>query len=306
MIVGRVGEPLRRPRTALEVFLAANLTFLALDVLFAHAVNSFREPAEWVPLWFSLAGGGALFGLLLARGDPRSRASWLIGGGVGLISIGVGVVGCLLHLRSPFLLGLTPENLVYSAPFVAPLAYAGIGGLLLLNRFRDMSGAAWGRWVIRFAAAGFAGNFVLALLDHEQNGFAVWTEWIPVVAAALAVGTLAAEGAGRGSGRFLAPVLIVQAAVGVVGFVLHLRVGIHASGGHPFEALIHGAPPFAPLLFADLALLGGIARLAPRDGEPLSAGAGPRPRSGGAPPGDPRRCEARWDKPDGGSVGQSP
>ncbi len=250
-----------RRRGVLELFLAANLTFLALDILFAHSVNSFRDPVEWLPLWFSLLGGGLLFGLLpLGR---ESRASRLLGGGVGFASIAVGLAGVVYHLQSPFLLGLTPESFVYAAPFAAPLSYAGIGGLLLLNRARRLPDAAWRLWVLRFAAGGFAVNFILALLDHEQNGFSEWTEWIPVAAAALAFTTLTAIGFGERPGleRFAAAVLAVQAGVGILGFALHLRADFGGPPDQAFEALVHGAPPFAPLLFADLALLGAIGLL---------------------------------------------
>ena len=45
-------------------------------------------------------------------------------------------------------------------------------------------------WVTFFALGGFAGNFVLSLCDHAQNGFFAASEWIPVVAGATAVGFL--------------------------------------------------------------------------------------------------------------------
>ncbi len=252
----------RRRRSVLELFLAANLTFLALDIFFAHSVNSFREPVEWLPLVFSLAGGGMLF-VLFAGPGRGSRVSQLVGGGIGIASILVGLAGVVYHLESPFLRGLTPDSFVYAAPFAAPLSYAGVGGLLLLNRARRLPDEVWNRWVIRFAAAGFAGNFVLALLDHEQNGFSFWTEWIPVAAAALAFTTLAAIGFGERAGleRFAATLLAVQVGVALLGFALHLRAGLGASFESAFEVFVHGAPPFAPLLFADLALLGAIGLL---------------------------------------------
>ena len=56
--------------------------------------------------------------------------------------------------------------------------------------------------------------------------------------------------------------LLLQVGVGLLGFWLHLDAGISAIGGRPFEAFVHGAPPFAPLLFADLAVLAGIGLLA--------------------------------------------
>ena len=183
---------------------------------------------------------------------------------------GVGIWGTILHLESAFFRRFALDGLIYAAPFVAPLAYAGIGFLLLANRaglFRPADDDfGWGQWVTMFAAGGFAGNFVLSLLDHEQNGFSYWTEWIPVAAAALAVSSLVLVGLRRapapGLVRLAVLTLLLQVGVGLLGFWLHLDAGISAIGGRPFEAFVHGAPPFAPLLFADLAVLAGIGLLA--------------------------------------------
>ena len=260
----------RRRRFLLEVFLAGNLLFLAVDIFFAHSVNSFREPVEWLPLWFSLAGGLALSGLLASGRGPDAPPTRWLGGGIGALSVGLGIWGAILHLESAFLRRFALDGLVYAAPFVAPLAYAGIGCLMLVNRaglFRDAGDdCGWGQRVTLFAAGGFGGNFVLSLLDHEQNGFSYWTEWIPVVAAALAGSNLLVLGRNRtptpGLVRLTVRVLLVQVGVGLLGFWLHLDAGISAIGGRPFEAFVHGAPPFAPLLFADLAVLAGIGLLA--------------------------------------------
>ncbi len=260
----------RRRRLLLEVFLAGNLLFLAVDIFFAHSVNSFREPLEWLPLWFSLAGGLVLFGLLGSGRGPDAPAMRWAGGVIGALSVGVGVWGTILHLESAFFRRFALDGLVYAAPFVAPLAYAGIGFLLLVNRaglFREAADdLGWGQRVTLFAAGGFAGNFVLSLLDHEQNGFSFWTEWIPVAAAALAVSNLLLLGLRRtpapGLVRLAVLTLLLQVGVGLLGFWLHLDAGISALGGRPLGAFARGAPPFAPLLFADLAILAGIGLLA--------------------------------------------
>ena len=191
----------RRRRFLLEAFLAGNLLFLAVDIFFAHSVNSFREPLEWLPLWFSVAGGLVLAGLLVGGRGPDAPSLRWAGGVIGGLSVGVGIWGTILHLESAFFRRFALDGLIYAAPFVAPLAYAGIGFLLLVNRtglFREAEDDfGWGQRVTLFAAGGFAGNFVLSLLDHEQNGFSFWTEWIPVVAAALAVSNLLLVGLRR-------------------------------------------------------------------------------------------------------------
>ena len=63
---------------------------------------------------------------------------------VGWGSIVVGIAGALLHLDSAFFEEQTLKNLVYTAPFAAPLAYTGLGFLLLLDRMVDSRTPDWG------------------------------------------------------------------------------------------------------------------------------------------------------------------
>ncbi len=172
------------PRLWVEWFLVANMAFLAVDIALAHAVNAFEHRAEWIPIFFSVA---ATFLLLLAialggsepaltRGEGTGAIGWRqrlargIGLTVGWSSIAVGIAGLIWHLRSDFFQEQTIKNLVYTAPFAAPLAYTGLGLLLILDRMVDARSLEWSRWVILLAAGGFAGNFVLSLADHAQNG----------------------------------------------------------------------------------------------------------------------------------------
>lgn len=262
---GRTGGPLRTdPSFLLEVFVAANLLFLVLDVWLAHASNDFEHPAEWIPLGFAALGGLAVVaGLAVGlrrdtgRGWRRGFGRWL-GLAVGWGAVAVGVSGLMLHLESQFFRQLTLRSLVYSAPFVAPLSFAGLGLLLLLDRMVDPDGRRWTAWVLFLALGGFVGNFVLSLADHAQNGFFYATEWIPVVASAAAVGYLAALFVREPREGFLRLgfwVLGLQAAVGAVGFVLHASRLLEPASAGLAERVVHGAPLFAPLLFVDLAAL---------------------------------------------------
>ena len=137
-----------------------------------------------------LPAGGA--GGDLAFHDGRKRFARFVGLLVGWGSIIVGIAGLLWHLNADFFQQQTLKNLVYTAPFVAPLAYTGIGLLLILDRMVDSRSLEWSRWVILLAAGGFVGNFVLSLADHAQNGFFYPSEWIGVVGGAVAVGFLVA------------------------------------------------------------------------------------------------------------------
>ncbi len=245
----------------IELFVIANLAFLALDVYLAHSVNQFRAPAEWIPICFSVAAP-ILLAVVNLRAPVGGRpANRVIGLAVGGSAILVGVAGTLFHLQSQFFAQLTLRSLVYTAPFAAPLAYAGLGFLLLLNRMVPDESKEWSRWLVLLGLGGYAGNFVLALCDHAQNGFFHSIEWIPVISAAYAVGFLIVALTANATRAFLnvcVGVLALQVLVGLIGFCLHILSNLQGPSTSLFQNAIHGAPVFAPLLFPNLAILSGL------------------------------------------------
>jgi hypothetical protein len=240
----------------LELFVASNLAILAGDIVLAHSVNQFRKAAEYIPLYFSAAAPVLLVGVVVARWRWGYRAAWRdVGFLIGWLSILVGLAGVLYHLGSSFFADRTLHSLTYAAPFVAPLAYTGLGFLLLVNRMAAPRTIEWARWVIFLATGGFFGNFVLCLTDHATNGFFVKTEWIPVISSALATGFLVMPVAMQVTRRYLDLCLLVlalQALVGILGFWFHIRMNAFTPGGTLFERTVYGAPPMAPLLFPNL------------------------------------------------------
>src|ERR1051325_9925303 len=127
----------KSPQMWVELFALVNLAGLAPDILLAHRTNFFRHPTEYIPLVFSVISPLVLAPtlVLLARGRPRS---WrLVGHLVGWSSVLIGITGLVLHLESQFFQQWTLASIVYAAPFAAPLAYTGIGLLLLMNRIVD-------------------------------------------------------------------------------------------------------------------------------------------------------------------------
>lgn len=247
----------------LELFVLSNLGFLILDVYLAHAFNDFAHWAEWIPVYFSIVGTFALVGAVVQEYRRRTNQARWIGYIVGWGSILVGLAGLVWHLEGWFFESVTLQSLVYSAPFVAPLSFAGLGLLLLLNRMQDPDTAAWGQWVVFLALGGFVGNFGLSLLDHAQNAFFYWTEWIPVIVGALGVGILTAILLRRPTALVFKlgyATLGLYALTGVLGFALHIAPLFEpgALDAGLWDALRYGAPVFAPLLFADLAVLGAL------------------------------------------------
>jgi len=250
-----------RPGLLLEIFVLLNLGFLTFDIYLAHSVNGFRQRPEYIPLYFSaLAPIFILAGLAF-----QGRMPWLwkaLGHVIGWSAILIGLTFVVLHLDSSFFYERTIRSLTYSAPFAAPLAYTGLGFLLLLNRLEEPNGEEWARWVLFMALGGFIGNFVFSLTDHAGNGFFDRLEWVPVVASAIAVGFLLTPLLVRISRGFLAlcaAVLLLEAGVGVWGFVLHAQRNLAGPSIHAFDNFIYGAPPLAPLLFPNLVALGLLA-----------------------------------------------
>jgi hypothetical protein len=248
------------PELWLEAFATLNLGFLAFDIYLAHSANQFRNRAEYIPLLFSVVAPLILVFALTQR--KRRRALWAIAGYlVGWAAILVGLAGMILHLDSHFFYERTIRSLTYSAPFAAPLAYTGLGFLLVMNRMVDAQSVQWAQWVLLFTLGGFFGNFVFSLADHAANGFFFKVEWIAVAASALAVGFLCVLLLRRVSRSFInlsAAVLLIEAGVGLWGFVLHTMGNLRGPSIHAFDNFVYGAPALAPLLFPNLMLLGII------------------------------------------------
>jgi hypothetical protein len=275
------------PSLWLEVFVIVNLGFLSLDIYIAHSVNRFQHEAEYIPFWFSLAAPPLLLvGLLLGEGCGWTGVWRDLGYLVGWCAIAIGLVGVILHLDSRFFHERTIKSLVYAAPFAAPLAYTGLGLLLVMNRMVDRQSEEWPRWVLLMGLGGLVGNFVFSLTDHAQNGFYHKTEWIPVVSSALAVGFLLTIYITPVTRRFLALcaiVLVIQVAVGLLGFALHTRANLHGPSPDTFDNFVFGAPALAPMLFPNLALLCGIGLWVLRDQVPRSEPSVPASTTSGIP-----------------------
>jgi len=249
-----------QPELWIEIFVLLNVGFLTFDIYLAHSVNSFRNRAEFIPLIFSSTAPLILLCGLLLRN--RARAIWRsLGFVIGWSAILVGLTGVILHLESHFFYERTLRSLTYSAPFAAPLAYAGLGFLLIMNRMVDPESIEWARWVLLFTLGGFLGNFIFSLADHAANGFFFRVEWVPVAASALAVGFLfipVVTTVTRGFIDLVATILVFEAAVGLWGFALHTAANLRGPSTHIFDNFIYGAPSMAPLLFPNLMVLGVI------------------------------------------------
>jgi len=275
IVTGRHLRWAHDPQLWIELFVTANVAILAADIYIAHSVNHFQKAAEYIPLYFSMAAPVILLSIIALRWIWHFEAPWRdVGYLIGWLSVLVGLGGVLYHLQSRFFLDRTLKSLTYAAPFAAPLAYTGLGFLLLMNRMVSSRSAEWARWVIFLAMGGFFGNFVLSLTDHASNAFFEKTEWIPVISSAFATSFLTVPLVLKVTRRFMdlcLVVMLLQALVGVVGFWFHLRANLVEPGYSLFDRLVNGAPPMAPLLFPNLVGLAliGMWALLPHLEEPM-------------------------------------
>lgn len=249
-----------RPRMWVEGFAILNVGFLTFDIYLAHSVNQFRNEAEYIPLIFSTSAPLLLIFALAVH--SRWPAVWKdLGYLVGWIAVLIGLTGVILHLQSHFFYERTLRSLTYSAPFAAPLAYTGLGFLIIMNRMVNPESLEWAQWVLLLTLGGFIGNLVFSLADHAGNGFFNPLEWVPVAASAIAVAFLAVPLFMRVSRQYIdlcAAILVLEAGVGLWGFVLHAMGNLRGPSIHPLDNFIYGAPPMAPLLFPNLMVLGII------------------------------------------------
>lgn len=253
----------RDPSLWVEAFVLVNLAFLALDIYLAHSTNEFRRRSEYIPLYYSMVAPFVLLVGLIARERFGYQAVWRdLGHLIGWLAILIGLTGVILHLDSRFFYDNTLKSLTYAAPFAAPLAYTGLGLLLVANRMLRVDSPEWAYWILLLTLGGFFGNFVFSLTDHATNGFYRPIEWLPVASSAFAVSFLLVPLVVTVQRRYLllcGAILILQAIVGVIGFGLHLVADLEGPSSRMFENVVHGAPPFAPLLFPNLVLLSLIA-----------------------------------------------
>ena len=253
------------PRLWVEAFVLVNFAFLALDIYLAHSTNDFHRRTEYIPLYFSLIAPFLLLAGLIARERFDYEAAWRdVGYLVGWVAIIIGLTGVILHLDSRFFYDNTLKSLTYAAPFAAPLAYTGLGLLLVANRMVRVESADWAYWILLMALGGFFGNFVFSLTDHATNGFFRSVEWLPVASSGFAVSFLLVPFLLKVEPRYImlcVIVLLLQGFVGVLGFALHLAADLEGPSAKMFKNIVHGAPPFAPLLFPNLVLLSMIALL---------------------------------------------
>lgn len=242
----------------IELFVLSNMAFLGFDIYIAHSANIHSRWTEWIPIFFSFIATIALAYKFSFKDSGLNPIRHTTGMVVGWLSIVVGITGMVLHLQSQLFQEFSIKSLVYTAPFVAPLSFTGVGLLLLMNRMVKPGSNEWSKWVIFLSLGGFFGNFILALCDHAQNGFFSVSEWIPVFGSAMAVGFLTVTLFVNTTISFLKLcmyIMLIQIVIGCLGLYFHLTADQFEITRSIMDSLTYGPPVFAPLLLPNLALL---------------------------------------------------
>jgi hypothetical protein len=288
-LIKRLRIPFNRDQVML-LLAAFNELVLGVDTYLAHSITGTLKPGEWIPVIFGLAAGAALFLAGWMALYKRTLAN-LIASLVFLASIVVGVLGSYYHLQRALLPDapagqqITALLLVYGPPLLGPITFALIGLLGLSAAWREdpldsgsvhLLGKVRVRLPLSKTRAYFfmTALFILAtvlssVLDHARSNFANAWVWLPTLVGVFAVLVTTAMGAYDRLERkdlltFIAA-MGLMAGAGLLGAFFHIEYNLTGQGAILGERFIHGAPILAPLLYANMALLGLIVLLDPAE-----------------------------------------
>jgi hypothetical protein len=274
--VASVPLPIERDRLML-LMVAMNMGATGMDVFMAHSVGNVQSLFMFIPVVYTPLG--VTTALLLAwKGCRQPLLFWLHMAAMALGFI-VGVLGFAFHLRTVMLPGgeFVWGGVIFSAPVLATLAFSGIACLGVVAAMDEVKRGrhllpGLGEIPLFFhkrqiycilLGLGVAAAAMSAAIEHAQEGYINWTMWLPVLMGGLIAGSLIGHGARRkppvGELIFILIVVGVAVILGMMGFAFHAAFDAGPSGRISIERMVHGAPLFAPTLFADLGLLALIA-----------------------------------------------
>ncbi len=285
--IRRVKLPLSRDQLMM-LMAAINLIFLGIDIYLAHSISGTIVPNEWIPIIFGPVAGLVLLvaGLIALRARPVATVLATI---VLLASIVVGLLGAYFHIVRAILPAgpsgqrVTVDLLVWAPPVVGPLMFSMVGllgisaawiedppdsGVLrLLGQRRLTLPYSKTRAYFFIVSMGALATVFSAVFDHARTGFVNPWLWLPTAVGVLAVVTAAMLGAinqpNKGDLITYIAIMVLMIVVSLIGAWLHVDDNLTTRGTLIVERFIRGAPFLAPLLFANIGMLGLIALLDP-------------------------------------------
>jgi hypothetical protein len=220
-----------------------------------------------------------LGGLVAFRHRPLAT---VIGTVALLASIGVGFLGAYYHLVRAVLVSAPAGEqvqlnfLIWAPPILGPIFLAFVGmvgisavwiedppgsGVLLLLAGRKLRMPySKTRAYYFLIGLGILAATLSSVLDHARTHFQNPWLWVPTAAGVFGTVIAVTMGALQKRRKFdvltYAGGMLLLMLVGAVGAVLHIETNLAVGGSIVVERFIRGAPLMAPLLFANMGLLG--------------------------------------------------
>ena len=271
---------------AMLTLAAVNVFFLGIDIYLAHNLSGTIVPYEWIPIIFSPIAGAVLLlaGWVAIRNRPAAN---LIATGVFFGCIIVGVLGSYFHLRRAFLptagggIVVPNEVLLWAPPLLGPLTFlvvAALGISAAWEEVRPGSGELrlLGKRTLRMPLSKTRAYYLLtavfilvtvisSVMDHARTNFVNPWLWLPTFAGLFSTFVALVMGIhprpSNGDRWTYIASLALLVAVGLTGAVLHFYTNMTGQYVFIMERFLRGAPILAPLLFANMGLLGFLVLL---------------------------------------------
>lgn len=241
-----------------------NFLLTGIDVLIAHSQNNFFR-WELIPLIFSPLAVLAILAQLVFQHNAVVKRAFQTVMWLGVI---VGIVGTFFHLAGN---ATSSRESLYSlliagSPIAAPIAFAGISSYALASE--HYRGTARRSKLLVLVGLGFLGAVIAAFLDHARLGFEPGYTLIPLVTgtlAALSCFYLAYGQANPRETHICLSILALNLLAGLLGSGFHLLGDLAGTQTIIWARLLYRNPLLAPLLFCNLAFLGGLSLLPESD-----------------------------------------
>lgn len=240
--------------------MALNFLLTGVDVLMAHSQNNYFR-WELIPLIYTPFAVLAILAQMVFKTKVIVKRMFQTVMWLGVI---VGIVGTFFHLTGN---ATSSQQSLYSlliagSPIAAPIAFAGIASYALASE--HYRGADRRSRLFILVGFGFLGAVMAAFLDHARLGFMPSYTLIPIVTGTLAAVTcfyMSYSQPNRRQTYLCLSVLTLNLLVGILGFGFHLVGDLAGTQTIVWARILYRNPLLGPLLFCNLAMLGGLSML---------------------------------------------
>ena len=237
--------------------MALNFLLTGVDVLMAHSQNNFFR-WELIPLIYTPLAVLAILAQIVFQPNVIVKRTFQTVMWLGVI---VGVVGTFFHLAGNATSSQVSlfRLLIAGSPIAAPIAYAGISSYALASE--NYRGTDRRSKLLVLVGLGFLGAVLAAFLDHARLGFIPSYTLIPIVTgtlAAVACFYMAYSQPNERETYICLAILSLNILVGILGFGFHLLGDLAGTQSIVWARLMYRNPLLGPLLFCNLAFLGGL------------------------------------------------